>query len=219
MTREPSKPVAPPKYIAIDGPIGAGKTTLMKRLAEDLGGRPIFEPVEQNPFLPDFYKDRKRYAFKTQLFFLLNRYQQQQELMQRDLFSETTLCDYTFAKDWIFSRINLTADEQELYDKVYGLLDARLPKPDIVVYLKADPDVLMKRIKTRGVDYEKPISSDYLKTLTNAFNQYFLNYTDSPLLVVDTTDLDFVQHNDEYELLKKDILQHRQGTKHLILRS
>ena len=219
MSKEALKPVATPKYIAIDGPIGAGKTTLVKRLAEDLGGKAIFEPVDQNPFLPDFYKDRKRYAFKTQLFFLLNRYQQQQELMQHDMFSEPVVCDYTFAKDWIFSRINLTADEQELYDKVYSLLDARLPKPDIVVYLKADPDTLTKRIKTRGYDYEKPITSDYLKTLTNAYNQYFLNYNDSPLLVVDTTQLDFVQHHDEYALLKKDILQHRQGTKHLILRS
>ena len=205
-------------YIAIDGPIGAGKTTLTRRLAEDLEGRTFFEPVDQNPFLPDFYKDRKRFAFKTQLFFLLNRYQQQLEISQQDLFTTSVICDYTFAKDWIFSRINLTKDEQELYDKVYALLDARLPKPDIVVYLKADPNVLMKHIRTRDIAYEKPINEEYLADLTDAYNTYFLNYTDSPLLVVDTTHLDFVQHHDEYSLLKKDILTHRQGTKHLILR-
>ena len=207
-----------PKYIAIDGPIGAGKTTLSRRLSEDINGRIVLEPVDQNPFLADFYKDRARYAFKTQLFFLLNRYQQQLELKQRELFTKTVICDYTFAKDWIFSRINLTPEEQELYDKVFGLLGARLPKPDIVVYMKADPELILKRIRARGYDYEKPITLDYLKTLINAYNQYFLNYTDSPLLVVDTTELDFIQHNDEYEILKKDILNHRQGTKHLILR-
>ena len=207
-----------PKYIAIDGPIGAGKTTLSRRLSEDINGRMVLEPVDQNPFLADFYKDRARYAFKTQLFFLLNRYQQQLELKQRELFTKTVICDYTFAKDWIFSRINLTPEEQELYDKVFGLLGARLPKPDIVVYMKADPELILKRIRARGYDYEKPITIDYLKTLINAYNRYFLSYTDSPLLVVDTTELDFIQHNDEYEILKKDILNHRQGTKHLILR-
>lgn len=178
----------------------------------------MFEPVHQNPFLPDFYKDRKRFAFKTQLFFLLNRYQQQLEIKQQDLFQSPVVCDYTFAKDWIFSRINLNTEEQELYDKVYALLDDKLPKPDIVVYLKADPNVLTKRIKTRDLDYEKSISEDYLADLTDAYSTYFLNYTDSPLLVVDTTHLDFVHHHDEYELLKKELLSHRQGTKHLILR-
>jgi len=205
-------------YIAIDGPIGAGKTTLTHRLAEDLGGSVLLEPVEQNPFLRDFYKDRKRYAFKTQLFFLLNRYQQQLEIKQRDLFTQSVVCDYTFAKDWIFSRINLSADEQELYDKVFDLLDDQLPKPDIVVYLKAEADVLIKRIRSRQVDFEKGITEDYLADLTDAYSTYFLNHNETPLLVVDTTHLNFVQHHDEYELLKKDILSHRQGTKHLILR-
>lgn len=208
----------PPKYIAIDGPIGAGKTTLAKRLAEDLEGRFLQEVYWENPFLADFYKDRKRNAFKTQLFFLLSRYQQQLELKQHDLFEVPVICDYIFGKDRIFAKVNLNLDEQELYEKVFLLLDSRLPKPDIVVYLRADANILLKRVKERGLEYEKTISEEYLRDLSEAYNGFFLGYNECPVLVVDTTHLDFIRHHDEYELLKKDILRHRQGTKHLILR-
>ncbi|PIR21436.1 MAG: deoxynucleoside kinase [Deltaproteobacteria bacterium CG11_big_fil_rev_8_21_14_0_20_47_16] len=202
------------RYIAVDGPIGAGKTTLVKMLAEDLGGQPIFEPAEKNPFLGDFYKDRTRNAFKTQLFFLLNRYQQQVELAQQDLFSNITLCDYTFAKDLIFAQINLNPDEMKLYEMIYTLLSARLPKPDFVIYMQANPKVLTERIKMRGATYEKGITEDYLEMLTEAYNNYFFNYNETPLLVVNSSDLDYVKNAQDWEDLKRAILEHKQGTAH-----
>ena len=207
-----------PKYIAIDGPIGVGKTTLVKRLAEELKGTTMLEPEDNNPFLEEFYQDRKRNAFKTQLFFLLSRYQQQIEFKNMERVHFPLVCDYTFAKDHIVARINLNTAEETLYQKVYELLDDQLPKPDIVVYLRAKPDVLLKRIKTRGHEFEKPITEQYLADLMNAYNECFLNYNETPLLVVDTTHTDFLLHNDQYEILKKDILSHRQGAKQLILR-
>lgn len=212
------KAVIPPKYIAIDGPIGVGKTTLVKRLAEELHGTVLLEPEEQNPFLPEFYKDRKRFAFKTQLFFLLSRYQQQREFRNQETVHWPIVCDYTFAKDQIFAKTNLNEAEQELYNNVYNLLDTQLPKPDIVVYLRAKPDVLLKRIHLRAVEYEKAINTGYLENLMEAYNACFLNYSETPLLIVDTTHTDFLTHNDQYELLKKEILNHRQGTKNLVLR-
>lgn len=220
MPKQPpaKKPAPPPKYIAIDGPIGVGKTTLVKRLAEELKGTTMLEPEENNPFLDEFYKDRKRNAFKTQLFFLLSRYQQQIEFKNLERVHFPLVCDYTFAKDQIFAKINLSSAEQALYQKVHGLLDDQLPKPDIVVYLRAKPDVLLKRIRTRGHEFEKPITEEYLSDLMNTYNECFLNYNETPLLVVDTTHTDFLLHNDQYEILKKDILSHRQGAKQLILR-
>ncbi len=202
------------RYIAVDGPIGAGKTTVSKMLTEDLDGRLILEPVEKNPFLNEFYKDRKKNAFKTQLFFLLNRYQQQRELKQHNLFDQLTICDYTFAKDFIFAGINLSEDEQNLYRTVFDLLDRELPKPDIVVYLQAEPEVLMQRIKKRGINYEKPISTSYLEQLTNAYNEYFFQYSDTPLLIVNSNDLDIVKSPSDWATLKDAILKHKKGTAH-----
>lgn len=202
------------RYIAVDGPIGAGKTTVATMLAEDLEARLILEPAVKNPFLTEFYKDRKRNAFKTQLFFLLNRYQQQLELKQQNLFDETTICDYTFAKDFIFAGINLSEDEQSLYKTVYNLLDARLPKPDIVVYLQASPDIILQRIKSRGFSYEKPVDIDYLKDLTNAYNDYFFKYSETPLLIVNFNDLDIVNNPADWANLKEAILSHHKGTAH-----
>lgn len=204
----------PHHYIAVDGPIGAGKTTLVKMLAEDVGGRVVLEPVEKNPFLAEFYKDRARNAFKTQLFFLLNRYQQQLELKQQDLFHTTTVCDYTFAKDRIFAQLNLNPDEQTLYDTVFHLLDARLPKPDLVVYLQASPEVMLQRIRKRGIGYEKGVTEEYLEHLTNAYNAWFFTYDATPLLVVNSNDLDIVAHRGDWEKLRDAILHHRQGTAH-----
>lgn len=206
------------KYIAVDGPIGSGKTTLVKMLAEDLKGHVILEPVEKNPFLSDFYKDRKRNAFKTQLYFLLQRYQQQVELKQQDMFQPVVICDYTFAKDAIFADINLSDDEKALYSTIFQLLHARLPKPDLVIYLKADSKVLLSRIKKRGFDYERPINQDYLDSITDAYNRFFLNYNDTPLLVVDATNTDYLANPKDYDNLKREILRHRGGTVHLIAR-
>ncbi|OGQ22845.1 MAG: hypothetical protein A3I05_01590 [Deltaproteobacteria bacterium RIFCSPLOWO2_02_FULL_44_10] len=208
----------PLKYIAVDGPIGAGKTTLVKMLAEDLGGHAIFEPVEKNPFLPDFYKDPKRNAFKTQLFFLLNRYQQQMELKQHDLFYPLIICDYTFIKDAIFAEINLSDDEMHLYHAVFQLLSQKLPSPDLVIYLRADSGVLMQRVKKRGYGFEKPITEEYLEQITDAYNRHFLNYSQTPLLVVDTSSINYESNPEDYAQLKRAILNHRGGTMHVIQR-
>lgn len=204
--------------IAVDGPIGAGKTTVARMLAENLGARLAQEPAEKNPFLADFYKDRKRNAFKTQLYFLLSRYQQQLELKQRDLFRPAVVCDYTFAKDLIFAKINLSEDEQSLYMTVFRLLKEQLPKPDLVIYLRADARVLLQRIRKRGFEYERPITEEYLESLTDSYNRFFLDYHETPLLVVDTSSQNYLEHPEDFATLKKQILAHRGGTVHLIPR-
>lgn len=204
----------PHRYIAIDGPIGTGKTTLARMLAQDLGGRVVLEPMERNPFLGEFYKDRKKNAFKTQLFFLLNRYQQQLELKQQDLFHTITVCDYTFAKDSIFAEINLGEDELALYNTVFRLLNEQLPKPDLVVYLQASTPVMLQRIKQRKWEAERAISEEYLEHLAEAYNRYFFSYTATPLLVVNANDLDIVNQPTDWENMRNAILEHRQGTAH-----
>lgn len=201
-------------YIAVDGPIGAGKTTLVKMLAKDLGGKAVLEPAEENPFLADFYKDRQRNAFKTQLFFLLSRYQQQIELKQQDLFESVIVCDYVFAKDRIFAEVNLSPDEQLLYEKVYGLLSAQLPRPDLVVYLQASAPVLLQRIKRKGISFEKDITEEYLEQLIDSYNRFFFQYNETPLLVINSSDLDYVHRAKDWEEMKRAILGHKQGTAH-----
>jgi len=206
------------RHIAVDGPIGAGKTTLARMLAEDMRANLCLEPSETNPFLADFYKNRKKNAFKTQLYFLLNRYQQQVELNQLDLFNQMIISDYTFAKDAIFAGINLSEDELKLYNTIFDLLKERLTKPDMVIYLMADSDVLLKRIRKRGIDYEKHIDINYLDKLTDNYNGFFLNYDDTPLLVVDTTNQDYMDNPEDFENLKREIHSHKGGTVHLIAR-
>ena len=207
------------QYIAVDGPIGAGKATLVKMLAEDLGGETLFETSDKNPFLHDFYKNPKENAFKAQMYFLLNRYQQQSQLKQRDMFGpETIVCGYTFAKDWIFAKLNLSEEEFQLYSTVFNTLHPKLASPDLVIYLKADSKVMLKRIKKRGWGFEKPITHEYLDKLTEAYNQFFLNYNEAPLLVVDTSCTDYLNKPEDFENLKRAILSHRGGTTHLISR-
>ena len=142
--------MAKTKYIVVEGPIGVGKTSLAKILAAEFNARSLFEKVEDNPFLPKFYEDRETYAFQNQLFFLLNRYRQQRELSQQELFSQNTVADYLFAKDKIFATLTLGSEELGLYEQIYQLLDPRVPRPDLVVYLQARPEVLYKRIKKIG---------------------------------------------------------------------
>lgn len=199
------------RYIAVDGPIGAGKTTLVRMLAKDLNAEAVFEPAEKNPFLADFYKDRRQNAFKTQIFFLLSRYQQQLTLKKS---TTPVVCDYTFAKDKVFAKINLSKDEQILYEKIYSLLHAELPKPDLVVYMQASPDVLLERIKKRGLMYEKPITVEYLGDLTNAYNDFFFSYSECPLIVINASDIDYVKNKTDWENLKKAILAHNKGIAH-----
>jgi deoxyadenosine/deoxycytidine kinase len=205
-------------FIAVDGPIGSGKTTIAKLLAESMGAQILLEPSENNPFLPDFYRDMRKNAFKTQLYFLLNRYQQQAELKQRDIFNPMIVSDYTFAKDAIFAEINLSEDELAHYNNIFSLLQEKLPKPDLVIYLRADSNVLLQRIKKRGKDYERSIEQRYLEKLTEGYNRYFLNYSATPLLVVDSTNQNYLENPDDFANLTKAITSHRGGTVQLIAR-
>lgn len=206
----------PPHYIAIEGPIGAGKTSLAKKLAEDFKGRVVLESIEENPFLPEFYKDRRKNALKTQILFLINRYQQQKELVQHELFSRTVVCDYLFSKDRIFAAMNLTKEELFIYEKIYTLLDTQLPKPDLVVYLQASMDVLKKHIRKRGIEYEKNIDNAYLEELSEAYNRFFFSYMETPILTVNVTDIDFVRNKSDYDSLVKEILSSKRGTRHYV---
>lgn len=205
-----------PRYIAVEGPIGVGKSSLARKLAETFEARLILEEAYDNPFLPDFYKDRARNALKTQIYFLLSRYQQQKELSQQELFSQITVCDYIFSKDRIFATINLSRDEQFLYENIYKLLGHSLPKPDLVVYLQAEIGVLLKNIKKRAVAYEKAIDSAYLEELAEAYNQFFFSYTETPLLVVNCTEIDFVNNSADYQNLVKEILATKRGQKNYV---
>ncbi|HXG50080.1 MAG TPA: deoxynucleoside kinase [candidate division Zixibacteria bacterium] len=204
------------KYIVVEGPIGVGKTSLAKILAQEFQARTVFEKVEENPFLPKFYRDRATYAFQNQLFFLLNRYHQQQELSQQDLFNQSTVADYLFAKDKIFAALTLSAEELNLYHQVYMLLNARVPKPDLVVYLQARPEVLYKRVKKRDKKYERGVTFEYLSEVAQAYNQFFFHYDETPLLVVNTSEIDFVSSSNDLADLIKEINNMGSGTLHYI---
>lgn len=192
------------RYIVVEGPIGVGKTSLVERLCTRLDAVKILEDVE-NPFLADFYKDKPGAAFQTQLFFLLARFQQQQELLQRNLFDEFTISDYLFQKDKIFAYQNLDEGELLIYDKLYNLLEPQVPRPDLVIYLSAGDDVLMKRIRGRKRDYEKNIADGYVTELSEAYKHFFHYYTASPLLVINTSPIDFVKNTAELDDLIRQI--------------
>jgi len=200
------------QYIVIEGPIGVGKTSLTKLLAKEFRARSVLERPEANPFLSHFYQDRKKYAFQAQVFFLLTRFQQQQEISQLDLFNQVTLSDYLFDKDRIFALLNLDEHEFALYEKIFQLLGGRIPTPDLVIFLQAKPEVLLHRIKSRNTTYEKEIELDYLKRLTQAYNDYFFHYEQSPLLVVNTSEIDFVKRKEDLEQLLREIKQMKKGT-------
>lgn len=178
-------------YVAVEGVIGVGKTSLVQRLAGYLGACMVLEEVEENPFLPRFYRDPERWAFQVQLFFLLSRYRQQQAIRQVDLFSEVVISDYMFAKDRIFARLNLDTEELALYDRVAEVLEKTAAIPDLVVYLQARTDVLMQRIRERGRPFEKRIHRDYIEALNEAYHQFFHTYRASPVLIVDANRVDF----------------------------
>jgi deoxyadenosine/deoxycytidine kinase len=205
-----------PRYIAIEGAIGVGKTSLAKILANKFGWRLVQEEVGHNPFLERFYEDQRKFAFQTQLFFLLSRYRQQRELAQGNLFEKGVVSDYVLAKDKIFALINLEDDEISLYDSIYRLLVPTVPRPDLVIYLQARPEVLLNRVRKRGVDYERNISLDYLKTLSDAYNEYFFHYNETPLLVVNTSEIDFVESPRDLEHLVREVKSVKRGTHHYI---
>lgn len=204
------------RYIVVEGPIGAGKTSMAKKLSEYLNTELVLEKTDENPFLNNFYTDKERYGFQTQTFFLLNRYAQQLELVQRNLFNTGTISDYIFYKDRLFASLNLSEDEFYLYESIYNLLKPKIPIPDLVIYLQAGTDVLMKRIRNRGRNFEKSISYEYLEKINRAYNTFFFHYADSPLLVINTNDIDFVSEKDVLEDLIEKIYNHRIGRRYYI---
>jgi len=193
------------KHIAIEGVIGAGKTSLATMLSEKMNGKLVLEIVEKNPFLSDFYKDKQKLAFQTQIFFLFSRYHQQEDLMQFDLFKQTVFTDYIFEKDKIFAYLNLSEKEISLYEKIYRLLVKKVPKPDLVVYLQASTDVLLERIKLRGREFEKNMDPGYIDELNQAYNYFFFHYETSPLLVINSNNIDFVHNNSDFENIIQEI--------------
>jgi len=198
--------------IAVEGNIGVGKTSLSRMLARHFGARLVEEKIEDNPFLERFYEDMGVFRLQTQLVFLLNRYRQQIALVQKELFDDLTIIDYLFARDKIFAHVNLSDDELGLYNRIARELEERVIRPDLVVYLQARSDVLFARIQRRGRPVERGISRDYLETLNEAFNHYFFNYDETPLLVVNTDSMDFVNDEKHFRDLAKRISEPVVGT-------
>ncbi len=195
------------RYIAIEGVIGAGKTTLAQMLSEQMGARLVTERFEENPFLPKFYEDPDRYAFQTQIFFLLSRYRQQQELFQVDLFHSHIISDYIFEKDKIFAYLTLQDEELKLYESLLSTIEKNIPQPDLVIYLQSSVDRLMQNIRLRGRKMEEKMSEEYIRDLNEAYNYFFFRYKSAPLLIIRATDIDFVGKKSDYEDLVEQILR------------
>ena len=205
----------PPAYIAIEGPIGVGKTTLAHLLAQSFNYEILLEDSEQNPFLKDFYKNPKRSALATQLFFLFQRVQKIQSLRQADIFSPVRISDFLIEKDPLFAKITLTIDELELYKKVYSQLTIDAPKPDLVIYLQASTDVLLSRIEQRGNRAEKGISKNYLQSLNEVYSEFFLYYDEAPLLIINASEIDLVSRKTDYLHLVDYLLNIKSGRHYL----
>ena len=203
-------------YIAVDGPIGVGKTAVVERLAERLDATTLLEEWGQNPFLKGFYDGAPGAAFQVELFFLLSRYRQQQELRQRSLFNQVTIADYVFEKSKLFAFLNLEDSELLIYEKLYGLLAEGTPRPDLVVYLQAPTEVLMKRIRARGRPEEAHLSEDYLGEVNRAYNHYFFHYTQTPLLVVNTADVNFARSDQDVDDLLRQVRAMGKGTQYYV---
>jgi deoxyguanosine kinase len=203
------------RHVAVEGVLGVGKTTLCHMLAEPLDARLVLEEAEENPFLSRFYQERRSYAFQTQLWFLVSRYRQLSEaFVQEDLFHPVTLADYMFAKDRIFATVNLDDNELALYDTVAAALARDIPRPDLVVYLQANIDVLQKRIARRGRSYEHGMDRHYLEALSEAYNHYFFHYTETPVLIINTSDIDFVERPADLTMLLEHISHPKPGVNH-----
>jgi len=201
-------------YIAVEGVIGVGKTSLCSIIGKNLSAKIVYEKFGENPFLEDFYTDKERFAFQTQLYFLLSRYRQHQDMMQVELFHKLLISDYMFVKDKIFANITLSDKELVLYNSVVTLLERDIPNPDLVIYLQSSTDRLMENIRRRGRHYEELITEDYLQQLNDAYNDFFLRYDSSPLLIVNSTDIDFVNDDKDRENLLQKIRQPFSGTRY-----
>lgn len=194
-------------FIAIEGVIGVGKTSLAKLLTERHDARLVLEQFEENPFLPKFYQDRERYAFPTQMAFLASRFKQQQEMLDQDLFHQMTVSDYIFEKDRIFARLNLDEDELALYDSIFNIMAGISAKPDLVIYLQSTVDRLMHNIRERDRDYERHITRSYLEELSEAYNHFFYHYNKSPLIIINTSEIDFVSDEKHLDYIEEQIFR------------
>ena len=201
----------PFRHIAVEGPIGVGKTSLVQLLADRFEGVMVLEDIT-NPFLPAFYEGRPGAAFQVQIYFLLSRFQQQREIAQMNLFQRLVLADYAFPKDRLFAYLNLDDSDIKVYDKLYPVLEQEVPRPDLVIYLQASVVRLVERIRRRGRDYEKTIDTGYLERLSEAYSYYFFHYRETPLLVVNTEDIDFVNRSADLDALVDQVLRCRRGT-------
>ncbi|WP_339339801.1 deoxynucleoside kinase [uncultured Oceanicoccus sp.] len=201
----------PPRFIAVEGAIGVGKTTLAKQLAETFNYQMLLENAEENPFLERFYQNQKNAALATQLFFLFQRSQQIQDLRQGDIFEPVRVSDFLIEKDRLFARLNLDEDEYQLYEKVYQQLTIDAPKPDLVIYLQASVDVLRSRIENRGINFEQRIAREYLESINESYSEFFLYYDDAPLLIVNADELDVINRQDDYAQLVDYLLKIRSG--------
>lgn len=203
-------------HIVIEGSLGVGKTSLAVMLAEKISGQTLLERTEENPFLVKFYQNPKKYRFQTQIFFLLHRYQQASEIRQIGLFKRSIISDYLFDKDRVFARANLDDNEFWLYDQLFKLLKKRITPPDLVIFLQATTDVSMKRIKKRDREYERSISYRYLEEINQSLNEFFFHYSDSPLLVINASKIDFVNVPEDFEDLVKQIKRIKSGTRYYV---
>jgi len=193
--------------------IGVGKTSLAVKLRDHFGGENMFEEFEENPFLADFYKERRRYAFQTQMFFLLSRFHQQEKIKQTDLFQQYLISDYFFDKDRIFTSINLDGREMVLYDRVATALESQVVRPNLVVYLRSSVDRLMENIRLRHRAIETSMDAEYISELADAYNHFFSNYTKAPLLIIDSSSIDFINNISDFNMVIDEIENHHEGKK------
>lgn len=202
-------------YIVVEGPIGVGKTTLTRKLAASFGGETLMEAPEENPFLPRFYENPKPNALSTQLFFLLQRVRQVQDLHQRDMFRTTTVADYMIEKDRMFAELNLDPEEFSLYDQLYQQVVGDTVKPDLVIYLQAPVNVLLDRIAQRGIEYEATIDADYLQRLVKAYTHYFYHFEEAPLVIVNAAEIDYANKDEDYQMLFEQLQTIQKGRHYL----